>query len=93
VACGDRLRTFGRRSAQRPTAPPRTRNLKFGIWLPDASTRRGQEGSTMTVEPVTEAIVRRAAVLADAGLHSRQHAVDAMPGATALAAHAPVIKV
>jgi len=47
----------------------------------------------MTVEPVTEAIVRRAAVLADAGLHSRQHAVDAMPGATALAAHAPVIKV
>jgi predicted nucleic acid-binding protein len=47
--------------------------------------------SRIVVEPVTEAIARRAAaILADAGLHGHSHAVDAMLSATALAASAPV---
>jgi predicted nucleic acid-binding protein len=47
--------------------------------------------SRIVVEPVTELIARRAAViLADAGLHGHSHAIDAMLSATALAAVAPV---
>ncbi len=45
----------------------------------------------IVVEPVTELIARRAAaILAEAGLHGHQHAIDAMLSATALAAAAPV---
>lgn len=47
--------------------------------------------SRIVVEPVTEAIARHAAaLLAAAGLHGHEYAVDAMLSATALAAHAPV---
>lgn len=47
--------------------------------------------SRLVVEPVTEPIARHAtALLADAGLHGHKHAVDAMLGATALAAPGPV---
>ncbi|MDQ0763879.1 DNA-binding protein [Streptomyces canus] len=47
--------------------------------------------SRLVVEPVTEAIARHAAaLLADAGLHGHKYAVDAMLGATALAAPGPV---
>lgn len=47
--------------------------------------------SRIVVEPVTEPIARRAtAILAEAGLHGHRHAIDAMLGATALAANGPV---
>lgn len=47
--------------------------------------------SRVVVEPVTEAIARRAtAILAGAGLHGHRHAIDAMLSATALAAPGPV---
>jgi predicted nucleic acid-binding protein len=47
--------------------------------------------SRIVVEPVTEPIARRAAaMLAEAGLHGHVHAIDAMLGATALGATAPV---
>ncbi|KNE83471.1 MULTISPECIES: type II toxin-antitoxin system VapC family toxin [Streptomyces] len=47
--------------------------------------------SRLVVEPVTEPIARRAtALLADAGLHGHKYAIDAMLGATALAAPGPV---
>jgi predicted nucleic acid-binding protein len=47
--------------------------------------------SRVVVEPVTEPIARRAtAILAGAGLHGHQHAIDAMLSATALAAPGPV---
>lgn len=47
--------------------------------------------SRVVVEPVTEAIARRAtAILAEAGLHGHRHAIDAMLSATALAAPGPV---
>lgn len=47
--------------------------------------------SRLVVEPVTEPFARHAAaLLADAGLHGHQHAIDAMLSATALAAPAPV---
>ncbi|MEU6346419.1 PIN domain-containing protein [Streptomyces sp. NPDC046977] len=47
--------------------------------------------SRLVVEPVTETIARRAAaLLADAGLHGHRYAIDAMLGATALAAPGPV---
>lgn len=47
--------------------------------------------SRIAIEPVTEPIARHAAaILAGAGLHGDQHAVDAMLSATALAATAPV---
>jgi len=47
--------------------------------------------SRVVVEPVTEPIARRAtAILAEAGLHGHQHAIDAMLSATALAAPGPV---
>jgi len=47
--------------------------------------------SRIVVEPVTEQIARHAtALLADAGLHGHKYAVDAMLGATALAAPGPV---
>ncbi|WP_328912024.1 MULTISPECIES: type II toxin-antitoxin system VapC family toxin [unclassified Streptomyces] len=47
--------------------------------------------SRLVVEPVTEAIARRAsALLADAGLHGHKHAIDAILTATALAAPGPV---
>ncbi|MFE5852217.1 PIN domain-containing protein [Streptomyces sp. NPDC056500] len=46
--------------------------------------------SRIVVEPVTEAIARHAAaLLADAGLHGRKYAIDAMLSATALAAPGP----
>ncbi|MEU0474299.1 PIN domain-containing protein [Streptomyces olivaceus] len=46
--------------------------------------------SRLVVEPVTEPIARHAAVLlADAGLHGHKYAIDAMLGATALAAPGP----
>ncbi|GAB2600629.1 hypothetical protein GCM10027168_37170 [Streptomyces capparidis] len=46
--------------------------------------------SRIVVEPVTEAIARQAAgLLADAGLHGHEYAIDAMLGATALAAPGP----
>ncbi|MBV7697290.1 PIN domain-containing protein [Streptomyces sp. TRM70350] len=47
--------------------------------------------SRLLVEPVTEPIARHAAaLLADAGLHGRKYAIDAMLSATALAAPGPV---
>lgn len=47
--------------------------------------------SRLIVEPVTEPIARHAAaLLADAGLHGHKYAIDAMLGATALAAPGPV---
>ncbi|MFF7729256.1 type II toxin-antitoxin system VapC family toxin [Streptomyces sp. NPDC008001] len=47
--------------------------------------------SRITVEPVTEPIARHAAaLLADGGLHGHKYAIDAMLGATALAAPGPV---
>jgi predicted nucleic acid-binding protein len=47
--------------------------------------------SRIVVEPVTEAIARRAAaLLGGAGLHGQRHALDAIVGATALAASGPV---
>ena len=47
--------------------------------------------SLVVVEPVTEPIARHAAsLLADAGLHGHKYAIDAMLGATALAAPGPV---
>jgi hypothetical protein len=47
--------------------------------------------SRIVVEPVTEAIARRAAaLLGDTGLHGHRHAVDAMLCATALAQPGPV---
>ncbi|MGA5217036.1 PIN domain-containing protein [Streptomyces cinereoruber] len=47
--------------------------------------------SRLVVEPITEPIARHAAaLLADAGLHGRKHAIDAMLAATALAAPGPV---
>jgi predicted nucleic acid-binding protein len=47
--------------------------------------------SRLVVEPVTEPIARHAAaLLTDAGLHGHKYAIDAMLGATALAAPGPV---
>ncbi len=47
--------------------------------------------SRLVVEPVTDVIARHAAtLLSDAGLHGHKYAVDAMLGATALAAPGPV---
>jgi predicted nucleic acid-binding protein len=47
--------------------------------------------SRIVVEPVTEAIARRAAaILSDAGMHGHRHALDALLSATALAARGPV---
>ncbi|MFC7547519.1 PIN domain-containing protein [Plantactinospora sp. GCM10030261] len=47
--------------------------------------------SRLVVEPVTEPIARHAAaLLADAGLHGHRYAIDAMLGATALAAPGPI---
>ncbi|UBU14107.1 type II toxin-antitoxin system VapC family toxin [Nonomuraea gerenzanensis] len=47
--------------------------------------------SRLVVEPVTEAIARHAAtLLSGAGLHGHKYAIDAMLGATALAAPGPV---
>ncbi|MEV0125844.1 DNA-binding protein [Streptomyces sp. NPDC050703] len=47
--------------------------------------------SRLVVEPVTDAVARRAAaLLADAGLHGHRYAIDAMLSATALAAPGPV---
>ena len=47
--------------------------------------------SRVIVEPVTEPIARQAAaLLSDAGLHGHKHAIDAMLGATAIAAPGPV---
>ncbi|MCM2576327.1 PIN domain-containing protein [Streptomyces meridianus] len=47
--------------------------------------------SRVIVEPVTEPIARQAAaLLSGAGLHGHKHAIDAMLGATALAAPGPV---
>lgn len=47
--------------------------------------------SRLVVEPVTEQIARHAAgLLADAGLHGHKYAIDAVLGATALAAPGPV---
>ncbi|GAA3750355.1 DNA-binding protein [Streptomyces tremellae] len=46
--------------------------------------------SRLIVEPVTEPIARHAAaLLGDAGLHGRTYALDAILGATALAAPGP----
>ncbi|GAB3801030.1 PIN domain-containing protein [Micromonospora zhanjiangensis] len=46
--------------------------------------------SRLIVEPVTEPIARHAAaLLANAGLHGHKYAIDAMLGATALAAPEP----
>lgn len=46
--------------------------------------------SRLVVEPVTEPVARHAAtLLADAGLHGHEYAIDAMPDATALAAPGP----
>ncbi|MGW0332582.1 DNA-binding protein [Streptomyces sp. NPDC003011] len=46
--------------------------------------------SRLVIEPVTEPIARHAAaLLADAGLRGRKYAVDALLGATALAAPGP----
>ncbi|WP_245616886.1 hypothetical protein [Amycolatopsis taiwanensis] len=46
--------------------------------------------SRIVVEPVTEPIARQAAsLLAKAGLHGHQYAIDAMLSATALAAAGP----
>jgi predicted nucleic acid-binding protein len=48
--------------------------------------------SRLVVEPVTEPLARHAAaLLADAGLHGHKYAIDAMLGATALAAPGPVM--
>ncbi|MGW4706072.1 PIN domain-containing protein [Streptomyces sp. NPDC004285] len=47
--------------------------------------------SRLVVEPVTDAVARRAAdLLAGAGLHGHKYAIDAMVAATALAAPGPV---
>ncbi|MEW9554046.1 type II toxin-antitoxin system VapC family toxin [Nonomuraea sp. NPDC050783] len=47
--------------------------------------------SRLVVEPVTEPIARHAAtLLSDANLHGHKYAIDAMVGATALAAPGPV---
>jgi predicted nucleic acid-binding protein len=47
--------------------------------------------SRIVIEPVTEAIARRAtALLADAGMHGHRHALDAIVSATALATRGPV---
>ncbi|MFF7441022.1 PIN domain-containing protein [Streptomyces sp. NPDC008122] len=47
--------------------------------------------SRITVEPVTDAIARRAAdLVAEAGLHGHKYAIDAMVAATALSAPGPV---
>ncbi|MFJ6101651.1 PIN domain-containing protein [Streptomyces sp. NPDC092359] len=47
--------------------------------------------SRLVVEPITEAIAHHAAaLLADAGLHGHEYAIDAMLAATALAASGPV---
>ncbi|MCB8906311.1 MULTISPECIES: DNA-binding protein [unclassified Streptomyces] len=47
--------------------------------------------SRLVVEPVTDAVARRAAaLLAENGLHGRKHAIGAVVAATALAAPGPV---
>ncbi|MHB9758829.1 type II toxin-antitoxin system VapC family toxin [Streptomyces sp. BYX5S] len=47
--------------------------------------------SRLVVEPVTDVLARQAAaLLSDAGLHGHKYAIDAMLGATALAAPGPV---
>ncbi|MEU9290667.1 DNA-binding protein [Streptomyces sp. NPDC048275] len=47
--------------------------------------------SRLVVEPLTEPLARHAAaLLADAGLHGHKYAIDAMLGATGLAAPGPV---
>lgn len=47
--------------------------------------------SRLVVEPVTEALARRAAgLLGEAARHGHQHAIDAMLAATALASPGPV---
>ncbi|MFE2557236.1 PIN domain-containing protein [Streptomyces sp. NPDC059352] len=47
--------------------------------------------SRLVVEPVTDAVARRAAaLLAENGLHGHKYAMDAMVAATALAAPGPV---
>ncbi|MFJ1745018.1 type II toxin-antitoxin system VapC family toxin [Streptomyces sp. NPDC088116] len=47
--------------------------------------------SRIVIEPVSESIARHAgALLADAGVHGHKYAIDAMVGATALAAPGPV---
>ncbi|MEV5501007.1 PIN domain-containing protein [Nonomuraea fuscirosea] len=47
--------------------------------------------SRLVIEPVTDAIARHAAMLlSNAGLHGHKYAIDAMLGATALAAPGPV---
>jgi predicted nucleic acid-binding protein len=47
--------------------------------------------SRIVVEPVTEAIAgSAAALLGEAGMHGHRHALDAIVGATALAAMGPV---
>ncbi|WP_406059037.1 PIN domain-containing protein [Streptomyces sp. NBC_01077] len=47
--------------------------------------------SRLVVEPVTDAVARRAAaLLAENGLHGHTYAIDAMVAATALAAPGPV---
>ncbi|WP_406515181.1 DNA-binding protein [Streptomyces sp. NBC_00873] len=47
--------------------------------------------SRLVIEPITESIARHAStLLADAGLHGHKYAIDAMLGATALAAPGPV---
>ncbi|MEU6620712.1 PIN domain-containing protein [Streptomyces litmocidini] len=47
--------------------------------------------SRITVEPVTEAVAHSAAaLLAEAGLHGHEYAVDAMVAATALSSPGPV---
>ena len=48
--------------------------------------------SRLVIEPVTEPIARHAAaLLADAGLHGHQYAIDAMLSATALASPGPTV--
>ncbi|MFI6421369.1 PIN domain-containing protein [Streptomyces sp. NPDC050842] len=47
--------------------------------------------SRLVIEPVTDAVARRAAaLLAENGLHGHTYAIDAMVAATALAAPGPV---
>ncbi|MDT3395733.1 DNA-binding protein [Streptomyces sp. B1866] len=47
--------------------------------------------SRVVIEPVTESIAyQAAALLTDSGLHGHKYAIDAMLGATALAAPGPV---
>jgi len=68
-----------------PTASAPSRVL-LGL-LPRTDGR----GSAIVVEPVSDAVARRAAaLLGEAGLHGHRHAIDAMLSATALAADPPV---